>query len=270
MKSDLPWGKLDRSTGSRHHLAHHCADVAACFQRLAGLPVILSRIEKATGRPLSPSILERLAVIVFLHDAGKLLPGFQAKGWPDGIWKGPLTGHVREGAAILVGGGPLALSLHFAELCRWETDVGLLLAALAHHGRPFLHHSLPDVLPSSVRTGRVDYDPLAAAAELGEMIRRWFPQAFAPDSEPLPSSPAFQHLFCGLVSLADWIGSDTRIFTYVPTLDPDYMATAGERAQRAIAALRLDADTLRPLIAGRAAFGTIAGFPTPRPQQRPA
>ncbi len=99
-------------------------------------------------------------------------------------------------------------------------------------------------------------------------MRRWFPAAFAESDDPLPSGPGFQHFFCGLVSLADWIGSDSRIFEPVETLDEDYMFTARERAQRAVAGIRLDVVTLQAVAHGRATFQTITGFTEPRPQQR--
>lgn len=76
------WGKTDRDTGSSHHLAHHLMDVAAVFQHLLGLPAFRDRAEKAAGGSLSERTLARLGVIVFLHDIGKLHPGFQANGSP--------------------------------------------------------------------------------------------------------------------------------------------------------------------------------------------
>ena len=85
MDGSRPWGKLDRALGGSHHLAHHCADVAACFLGVARHRVVRARLEKAAGWALSATDIERLGMLVFLHDAGKLHPGFQAKGWPDGI-----------------------------------------------------------------------------------------------------------------------------------------------------------------------------------------
>ena len=55
MSQSAPWGKLDRQTGARHHLAHHCADVAAAFLACADLPVLRVRLECAVGRRLSRS-----------------------------------------------------------------------------------------------------------------------------------------------------------------------------------------------------------------------
>lgn len=45
MNNGAPWGKF--SDGASHHLAHHCADVAACFEALASLPTVRARLERA-------------------------------------------------------------------------------------------------------------------------------------------------------------------------------------------------------------------------------
>jgi CRISPR-associated endonuclease/helicase Cas3 len=137
------WGKLDRARSRSHHLAHDCADVAACFLGLATSRVLRGRLEKAAGRALSATDVERLGVLVFLHDAGKLHPGFQAKGWPDGIWSGPRTGHIQEGLDIFIalGDRPAAQALHLDHLCAWGVDESLLRTVLAHHGRPLKRHN---------------------------------------------------------------------------------------------------------------------------------
>jgi CRISPR-associated endonuclease/helicase Cas3 len=117
--SFIPWGKYQE--GRYHHLAHHAADVAACFEAMAALPVVRARMERAACGPLSPTVIARLAVLTFLHDAGKLHPGFQAKGWPDGIWRDARHGHVREGAAIFRRDAPeaIARNLCLADLMKW-------------------------------------------------------------------------------------------------------------------------------------------------------
>ena len=95
------WGKTDKESGEFHPLAHHSMDVAAVFARILQLPVIRDRLEAAAGAPLTESTCRRLAALAFLHDIGKLHPGFQAKGWALGRWKGPTTGHLKESWAFL-------------------------------------------------------------------------------------------------------------------------------------------------------------------------
>ena len=94
------WGKTDKAVGS-HPLAHHSMDVAAVFQRILQLPVVRDRLEVAAQRPLTRADCQRLAALAFLHDIGKLHPGFQAKGWPDGLWTRPVRGHSQESWAFL-------------------------------------------------------------------------------------------------------------------------------------------------------------------------
>ena len=244
------------------------ADVAACFEVLVSLPTIRERLERSAQTRLSSIIIARLGVLAFLHDAGKLHPGFHAKRWPQGLWKGKVCGHVAEGASIFDAHGPAEIAAHLCldDLRDWGVDINLLYASLSHHGRPL---KINHVAESPWY--RVDgYDPVAAAAELGTMMRRWFPAAFVQTEEPLPATEDFQHYFCGLVSLADWIGSDRRIFEFVEMLDPDYMIKARERAYQAALKIGLDISALKIDIKGRATFRVLAGFENPRPQQQQA
>jgi CRISPR-associated endonuclease/helicase Cas3 len=265
-----PWGKFDAHDGNSHHLTHHCADVAACFESIASLPTYRARIERVIDSALTSAISERLAVLAFLHDVGKLHPGFQAKGWPQGTWSGALNGHVAQGAAIYSEYElkPLANHLALAEMKQWGVDLNLLYAVLAHHGRPFMCDSKSGKRWEPVRTSTLHYDPLAAAEEMGSRMRCWFPLAFSDDPQPLPSNPHLHHLLSGLVSLSDWLGSDTRFFPFVPVLDPDYMKQARYAAQSAVRSIGLDVSTLQASIAGRTGFTEATGFPDANVQQR--
>ena len=266
INNGAPWGKF--SDGESHHLAHHCADVAACFEALASLPTVRARLERAAGIHLSSAHIARLAVLAFLHDCGKLHPGFQAKGWPEGDWRGRKHGHVREGAAIFRCWDleAIARNLHCEKLTEWGVDEHLLFSVLAHHGRPFIPDGIAEKRWQSVP--RRGYDPVAASAEIGEVMRHWFKDAFVADDETLPVNPDFQHLLCGFVSLADWLGSTRDIFAFSASLDHDYMDKARKKARQAIAAIGIDARRLQKSAAGRADFGTLTGGRQPRPQQR--
>jgi CRISPR-associated endonuclease/helicase Cas3 len=265
-----PWGKIEKRTGEYHHLAHHCADVAACFEVLASLPVFRARMERAAGETFTPIVLERLAVICFLHDVGKLHPGFQAKGWPEGTWREPLHGHVQEGAVIYSADGPPNLATHLCldDLVRWGLERDLLYAALSHHGRPLAVSSTGSNRWSSVRTLQVVYDPAAAAADVGAVLRKWFPLAFSSEVGALPSRAEFQHLFCGLVSLADWLGSDQGFFNYVGKLDSDYIQQARQQARRAAIAIGLDVASLQSSAAKGVNFSNVIGFESPNAMQK--
>lgn len=82
------WGKFDRTTGRIHRLEttgrihrleHHCADVAAVFEALLDDRVLRERFRVAAGGALPAITIERLKVLAFLHDFGKLNSLFQFK-----------------------------------------------------------------------------------------------------------------------------------------------------------------------------------------------
>lgn len=268
---NFPWGKYEN--GLRvHRLEHHCADVAACFEALARSPVLRTRFQSAAGDcPITEVTLARLAVIVFLHDVGKINSGFQFKPFPnhDGS-RSRQFGHLQE---ALYG-------IQRQDVCDALGLIGmreswgpalepLLLASLSHHGRPV-------TLPSeSNRTGPPDiwqpragyeYDPIKAAKTLRHCVDRWIPRAFH-EGPQLPNSRAFHHLFAGVVALADQIGSNTKFFKYVGESDPGYMDRAREQAERAVERLRFRRSSW-PERATSTRFGDLFGHAEPRPIQR--
>jgi CRISPR-associated endonuclease/helicase Cas3 len=264
-----PWGKADLVAGTFHHLAHHCADVAACFEAMAALPVIRARLEVVAKRTLTDIDIARLSVLAFLHDAGKLHPGFQAKGWPAGAWSKSLHGHVREGAAIFDEHAlrPIAEHLGLGALVNWGVDYDLLMASLAHHGRPF---NMGDrIAKNDWRTDpNTAYSPEQAAAEIGQNLPKWFPLAFEASATPLPEEPGFQHLLCGLISLADWLGSDRRFFEFSGALDEDYISQARTKAALAVQRIGLDTRLLRSMMQQPVSFEVITGYVEARAHQQ--
>ncbi len=155
-------------------------------------------------------------------------------------------------------------NLGLNELIEWGVNENLLYPSLAHHGRPLV------VAEQAGRSWNAvgGYDPVVVSSEIGAVMRLWFGGAFTPNPAPLPLTTDFQHLFCGLVSLADWLGSDQRIFPFVETLDPDYMDKARENARRAAQKVGLDVRSLQSNVWGRARFSILTGLREPRPQQR--
>lgn len=223
--SPEPWGKR-REDGATHQLAHHCADVAACFLRLTREPAFDARLAAAAGQPLDRVTRARLAALAFLHDVGKLNSGFQTK-----VLDAPLgrPGHLAELLHLLfdlsddVSSG-YKRALGVDALATWGRSVTALLhAALAHHGRPLDPRDPGGDGRPAIWRPIGGYDPLAAARAYGAALRRWIPEAFE-EGPDLPEAAAFQHFFAGLVALADQIGSRNEAF--VPAFDPDYMATA--------------------------------------------
>ena len=239
-------------------------DVAAVFQHLLELPAFRDHAEKAAGGSLSKRTHARLGVVVFLHDIGKLHPGFQAKGWPEGLWDKPVQGHVTESWAFLE--RAWRYPQHpFHKLTtgvsQWGEGISSLLrASLSHHGRPLkpgvMNGDWP-VLPH--------YDWRKETGVIVGAVCRWFPDAFADDAEPVPHDSAFGHFFAGLAALADWVGSDRRFFEFVPEFDPQYDRTSRDRAAKALIEIGLDVRGLprRPSLS----FAELTNFAQPNPAQ---
>lgn len=271
-----PWGKADVDTGASHHLAHHCADVAAVFLALARTRAYRGRLETAAGRSLAAPDLARLALLVFLHDVGKLAPGFQAKAQPPDWSSARPCGHVGEAVDLLLGDGgaqtlPARAAFPLGVIEKWTLDpdaiVDLARAALSHHGRPAPLEARARQDVAQMWRASPAYDPNQAAAEIGAVLPKWFPEAFAPHAPLLPSSPAFAHLFAGLTSLADWIGSDAERFPFAPKLDANYWPTALRRADAALDALGLSVEEQRAVLTAPPDFAAVSGFAEPNAQQ---
>ena len=238
------WGKFDRDTGAYHPLAHHSMDVAAVFARLLELPVLRNRVETAAGKRLGEIDCQRLSALVFLHDIGKLHPGFQAKGWPDELWKRPKQGHQSEGCAFLTlasGSGTHPFHERMQQIIEWGAAAeNIIAAAFAHHGRPVEWPGDPmpqdwPVLPH--------YDWRSQAEGIAGAMQAWFPRALE-DGPVLPDEPRFHHLVAGLAALADWIGSNVGFFPFRQPFDMAYDAVARAGATRALTTIGLDTGTL--------------------------
>ncbi|ROR32698.1 CRISPR-associated helicase Cas3' [Inmirania thermothiophila] len=276
----LFWGKC--TEGGLLPLSCHALDVALTFRTLCGLPGIRRALEAAAGRHLHARDLDRLAVLALLHDVGKANLGFQYKVFPNPPFKhAKSAGHVAELAALFDDAHPelnqaFARALQVKVLSGWFAEDGcgleaFLLATWSHHGRPVsFAGSLAGRAGTWARYWRPyqGHDPMAAVAELVACARKAFPAAFEPGGVPLPESPRFQHLFAGLVMLADWLGSHPHWFP-VEDVDPAARLAHGRRAAaRQLQAVGLDPDPLRPVLAGGpSAFQGRFPF-APRPLQQ--
>ncbi|MCX4244420.1 CRISPR-associated helicase Cas3' [Paraliomyxa miuraensis] len=267
------WGKLSRDGEPRWHpLSSHCADVAACCERLLQTTVLRRRLAAWGERnDLDDSQIARLAVLSAFHDLGKFNYGFQNKATAGAPF---VHGHVDE-ALALFGDHYLDLqqrlvrALPFDDLDRWApNDVAckLLVAAIGHHGRPG-SFSMMRLDPRAWAPGSWG-DPFDAISNLHQATRRWFPAAYETGASPLPSTPAFQHGFAGLVMLADWLGSDTTYFPYSEEDEADRMPLARQRAAAAAHAIGVDVTACRGALGTTApSFESISDF-DPRPAQQ--
>ena len=152
------------------------------------------------------------------------------------------------------------------------TACALFVAALSHHGEPL---NLHDDRQRNHRVWRPfgKLDPHRYVARIGKLVRQWFPAAFDSAAPPLPCAPAFQHMFLGLCNWADWIGSDKDWFPYCDRPHDNYIATALERAKRAVKSIGLNLSDQRNGFAGVPGFGElfdIPDSPTPNAIQRTA
>ena len=270
------WAKSDPEEPARIHLLeHHLADVGACFQALLQQPTTRKRLAHSGGcDDLDDATIARLCVFAALHDIGKLNIGFQAQIWQpedlQGKRKPQRSGHTLDLTPILNWQDITTAEWFFTALkldgmMEWDADdgstvSGLLMATFSHHGTPL---QLEGGRSKNSRIWRDfgDLSPHACAERIGELLRKWFPKAFVDNAPPLPSAPAFQHMFLGLCTLADWIGSNECFFPYVGVPQDDYFQTVAQRnAERAIAEIGLDISEQREKFTSVPGSHSLFGF----------
>ncbi len=250
------WGKT-QSDGTPGHkpLLHHLLDVAAmALQWQRANAAALAREAALLGT--SPETLANTgAFLAGLHDLGKASRGFQAKR-PD-LWPYRALGRRRNEAdrghwrntAILLCAEPIAGNLKALFPNLEPDDLAPIIAAVAgHHGRP------PDALEFTARSDKAIRDPqlgtecLVPAHAMVEQLLALV------DPRPIPSLSRHQHAtrwswrLSGLITLADWVGSDSSIFTFEPVCTPlpTYWDQSREKADHA-----LDSKGLRPHMPAR-------------------
>ena len=266
------WAKSDRANPGRIHLLeHHLADVGACFEALLEQPTILSRLTASAGLERLHDVTKaRLCVFAALHDIGKVNVGFQTQIWQAGDLQGRRrprwAGHTSDIVPVLRGDDwktsewfldCIGWHEHFAH---WDADGGntasaFFAAAMSHHGEPLNLFDSRNANPAVWRSFG-GLDPQDCVRRIGALVRSWFPTAFDPGGPPLPASPQFQHMFLGLCTLADWIGSDETHFPFQDDPDDAYMHKARRQAREAVSEVGLDVS------AQRQAFGSIPEFST--------
>ena len=246
------WAKLTEE-GSLP-LADHGTDVAAVMDALlsSGWRSIL---ERAAGRDLTQTEIETLLALTFLHDVGKTNRGF---------WRRQFEGSAHIGHTSLV------LTLASIDAARAECDrlrafgADPLLATLSHHGRPVLE--APTGSHDWVWAASGDYDPIQGLRDLLDQAQRRHPQAFE-DLDPTDLPPRAVSLFAGLLTLADWIGSDQRLFPLDGVTGEDRRLRSDRTAREVVRARGLhDASALIPAVSD-CSFAEAFGVETPREAQ---
>ena len=257
-----------------HLLEHHLADVGACFEALLAQPTIRQRLARSGGiDDLDEATAARLCVFAALHDIGKVNVGFQTQVWRDQDFpvgsKPTRSGHDSALVPVLDSEKDWETAQWFFDALGWwwdateswddrsgETVCALFVATLSHHGTPIqLDSSIQGNPRIWRRLGQLE--PRPAVERIGRLARLWFPAAFSAGARRLPCAPAFQHMFLGLCTLADWIGSNEAWFPYSDEPRDDYMDEARENARRAIDVVGLNLCEQRRLFQGAPDFGAL-------------
>lgn len=265
---DQFWAKLryrdgDRTTGeivAWHPLLAHSADVAAVTEALLERTILRERLARLIGwDDLTGVHVARLSALAALHDAGKVNQGFQNRAHGSK----PQSDHVTPMVGVYTASDPLTYlePLGIADMQDWAADVDvlgfLLLATFGHHGEP-VPPGAHDPMLWEATTSR---NPLEALGTLSDHVRTWFPSAFDGDARVFPADAELQHAFNGLLTLADWIGSDDEgFFPFADTLD-DPMGRARRHAEAAVTTLFLNPAGARSSLPSDAGFDQIFGRP---------
>jgi CRISPR-associated endonuclease/helicase Cas3 len=260
------WAKVRRADPSDqsspivawHTLLDHSADVTAVFRALISLPGFRNRAARYIGRELTVVDIERLCVVVYLHDIGKGNAGFQSKVFlPSERHSSAPAGHVNE-ACFLISPGGLGICiahLRILDMEAWFGDTNelfsMLIASWSHHGIPLQHdiNALDPALIAAWKPWRWS-SPEATVKLFGSEITRLFPLAFTPDLA-MKSSPRFEAFFAGLVSLADWIGSSETWFGFDAHMAQDRYEWAKSRATWVLQAMGMDVTASRGALLDR-------------------
>lgn len=241
----LLWGKRGDGTtsgdqGNYHPLLFHLMDVAAVTECL-WRKVLQRHIRKEIGNWLGLEAEQAgkwLAFWAGLHDLGKASPAFQGK-WETGWHSLDLGLCKRLPSARPLPHGILTAAFvpefleGFPDFPNGLADkVGLTLGG--HHGC-FPRVGDLQYIPKDQRGGKL-------WQEVRRELFRCYAEQFHLEEAGLPQDVpghAFFMMLAGLVSVADWIGSNEDYFPFTPKgLNPaEYAAMAQERAEEALTAL---------------------------------
>lgn len=281
----LLWAKADKKTGRLHRLPYHLIDVGMCALTL-WRHVLNARLKQRLADWLRLSVDDAGQSIAFwasLHDLGKASPAFQDHSQLYRLQKSVWMRIRDELAAVGLtypsrpNSDPHArheivsmwsLQPHYGSPDRGENllvkqtdlpaDLSRLIAQMlsGHHGA--FHSGFDTLAP---KLGVDDFGGMVwrdvRLALFNEMQRLFRPPRIAMfDENPEVDMPNLA-LLAGLISVADWLGSDETTFPMVENVLPlgDYARHAGQLAQWALAKADLKAAPAVPTFAFKRAFG---------------
>lgn len=265
------WGKaqpdasaLGEGRPAFHPLAWHMLDVAAAAEALlVARPLLQERLTRLLGLDPAPAVAF-LAWLAAIHDIGKFGRAFQCKApahWAEPVPLesfNPRTRHDGDGRLLWDQwlGDPAMVERIWPGAAR-NTLATLLCASLCHHGEP--------AVPSRISL-KHDFGPGAddAAACRDALLDLLLPRPVEAPRLALQRARTASHWLAGLVTLADWLGSSQRWFSYASPDVPhaEYWRRTREQAGRAVR----EAGLLPPRPSIGAGFDRLTGrtgSPTP-------
>lgn len=273
------WGKA-RNSGSGaswHPLAYHCLDVAACFEiLLAANRRLRLDLVHLLGKE---SAIRTLIFLAALHDVGKFGRFFQTKSldhWPFFLGPPPAVppagyAHDCGGYVLMTRRGETADRL--APLFSGWTGSArhaILRSIAFHHGRP-----------RDSESERISFIEQIGdrAAEAASAFTAVVMQLLQPEPIPVLAKPdwrALCWLLSGLITLADWLGSNEEWFAHLRISSDDGRSTFDRLADywdavaRPQAGQAVDkAGVIPRMVSSRIGYHALSGrMDAPSPAQR--
>lgn len=194
----------------------HCLNVGAVAEAmLEGLPSTIS---------FSPGT----ALLAALHDIGKITLGFQAK-CPAWLAAQPFDPETRKNIAYSCSDHALVGQYHLQELLRKTRAHGWAVAIGAHHGKAKGRTIQP---PREALSEWATMHRDRVTAKLLEIFGR--PPAKGPIKFPDGRDDPALWLLAGLVTVADWIGSNEAFFSPESHGTPDEARASAKQALQQI------------------------------------
>ena len=281
---ELLWAKIDRKRPDQlHRLRYHLIDVGKCALALweTALPAVLKR-QVAVWLGVGETEAGRLfAFWAALHDLGKASPVFQ---WHSSL-PDSQRDRIKKELAQASFNFPSKLpttDAHHATISTWalltenllppqfspELVKQFALAIGGHHGAWPQSNKLNNMLSDNSGEKLTGWRE-ARQKLVEELLAVFQPPVIARFELDTERQNALLTLLSGVVAVADWLGSDDKIFGYEDgtRATADYAAQAAQNARRA-----LDINKWRTLPELRPALDFATLFPgkTPRPTQAEA